>query len=103
MIRAAALLAALLATPSAHAYACLDPADPDQRRWFQDDPCPPGLVDSPLPPPTRVDDPTPSPYRFLPGTPATDGSVVYTGRRWHGPYGGRVGLRPGARGGAGRR
>ena len=93
------LLAALLATqaPSAHAYACLDPRDPDGRRWFQDDPCPPGLVDSPLPPPIRLDDPTPSPYRFLPGQPATDGSVVYAGRRWHGSWRGHGG-RPGVRG-----
>jgi hypothetical protein len=41
---------ALVAAASAHAgYACLDPADPEQRRWFQTEPCAPPLVHRPLP------------------------------------------------------
>ena len=82
MIRPALLLLAVLATPSAQAYACLDPADPTGRRWFQDEPCPPGLIDSPLPAVPLVNDPWPSEYRFLPGWPATDGSRVWVGRHW---------------------
>lgn len=41
---------ALLAPVVAHAgYACVDPADPEQRRWFQTEPCAPPLVHRPLP------------------------------------------------------
>ena len=63
---------------------CVDPADPEQRRWFQDEPCVPPMVDMPLPPrPTirvLIDD-TPSWER--PGWPATDGSRVYRGHHGH--------------------
>lgn len=88
------LIAALVfSTPG---FSCVDPLDPSGRRWFQDDPCPPGLVNSPLPLPVHVDDPTPSPYRFLPGLPASDGSPVRSVRHRHGGHGigaGRAGRR----------
>lgn len=51
-------LAALLLAASvsaAHAgYACRDLADPTGRRWFTDQPCPPGQVHDPLPVPPLV-------------------------------------------------
>lgn len=44
------LLTLALAAGTAHAgYACVDPADPEQRRWFQTEPCAPPLVHRPLP------------------------------------------------------
>lgn len=43
-----ALLA--LTAGAAHAgYACVDPADPEQRRWFQEQPCVAPLAHKPLP------------------------------------------------------
>ena len=77
------LLAGLLG-PAA-GQSCVNPGDPEQRRWFTDGPCPAGMVDMPLPPrPTirvLIDD-TPSWER--PGWPATDGSRVYWRHHWHG-------------------
>lgn len=45
-----ALILALLCSPAWAGYACLEVGDPAGRRWFQDEPCAPGYVHSPLPP-----------------------------------------------------
>lgn len=47
-----ALLAA--SATAAHGFACVDPADPEGRRWFQTEPCPPGQVHDPLPVPPLI-------------------------------------------------
>ena len=40
---------AFIATTAHAGYACVDPADPEQRRWFQEAPCGPGFRHQPLP------------------------------------------------------
>ena len=48
-------LALALAASTAHAgYACRDLADPEGRRWFQDEPCGPGYRHDPLPDPPLI-------------------------------------------------
>ena len=49
MKRPLLFLAALLPLAAHAGYACLDHADPEQRRWFQTEPCAPPLVHRPLP------------------------------------------------------
>ncbi|EFK95972.1 secreted protein [sediment metagenome] len=96
----AAVVATLLIAVNAPAWgqSCVDPSDPEARRWFQDGPCPAGMVDMPLPVPPRIavliDDAPPA--WGLPGWPATDGSRVYRWGRPHrdggyGPRGGEAG------------
>lgn len=70
---------AIVPTLVAAGYSCVTPSDREQRRWFSDEPCPPGMVDLPLPlQPYFPDDPPP---QALPGIPAGYGSArVYWGR-----------------------
>ena len=71
---------------SAWGQSCVHPDDPEQRRWFQAEPCVPPMVDMPLPPQPTIRvfiDDTPS---WVPegSWPATDGGRVYRRHHWHG-------------------
>lgn len=54
-MKPAVVVTLLLAAGTAQAgYACVDLSDAEQRRWFQEQPCPPGYVHSPLPDPPLI-------------------------------------------------